>query len=535
MNFILSRAGRPLLMLAVSAVSLLHSNGQATPAGTRAPASSRVDVFGGFSTFRPFNSDIYRQSYNPIGGATISASGYFTSAFGINAEYSHFYNHPDYCLSTIEAGPIARYQFGSLVPFAHVLGGAARVGPSYGHSGSNSACTWGWAATAGGGIDYVVPAASLHNRLAIRPLQADFQYSYVNYGAQVAPNTFTGGIGRITAVKLSAGVVLRLGESSAPEPARFGCVAQPVTVFPGDPITVEGTLMGMDKGRSQPVYTWTSTGGGITGTESGAHIDTSAMSPGDYIVTGRVRGGRGATRNAECTTAFRVVANAPPTVACSATPAKIVPGGFTTISASAKSPANRPLNYSYGTTAGQITGSGPTATLAAADVNPGQIKVTCNVVDDRGQAAFATVMVDVMTPEPPPVVPAPAARKLCSLSFERDRKRPVRVDNEAKGCLDDIALQLTRDPGATLVIVGKHDAGEKPEAAAERTLNVKQYMTDEKGIDASRIQVRTGENTGRTVDDILVPQGATWDPVGTTSVDPAQIHRHGEPYSRDRR
>jgi hypothetical protein len=121
------------------------------------------------------------------------------------------------------------------------------------------------------------------------------------------------------------------------------------------------------------------------------------------------------------------------------------------------------------------------------------------------------------------------------VSFERDRKRPVRVDNEAKACLDEIALQLTRDANATLVVVGKHDATEKPDAAAERTLNVKQYMTDEKRIDPSRIQLRTGENTGRVVDDVLVPQGATWDPVGTTSFDPSQIHRHGEPYSRDRR
>jgi hypothetical protein len=156
-------------------------------------------------------------------------------------------------------------------------------------------------------------------------------------------------------------------------------------------------------------------------------------------------------------------------------------------------------------------------------------------VDDRGQAASTAVMIEIATPPPPPVAPAPAARKLCSTSFERDRKRPVRVDNEAKACLDDIALQLTREPSATLVVVGKHDTGEKPDAAAERTLNVKQYMTDEKGIDASRIQIRTGENTGRTVNNVLVPQGAAWDPVGTTSFDPSQIKRHGEPYSRDRR
>jgi hypothetical protein len=312
----------------------------------------------------------------------------------------------------------------------------------------------------------------------------------------------------------------------------FRCVAQPSTVLPGEAVIIQADVVGAESSQKAPVYSWSSTGGQVVSTEAGARVNTSGVMAGDYIVTGRIQHGRGKLRNAECRTGFRMVANVPPTVMCSANPTRIVPGGFTTISATAQSPNNRPLNYSYGTTAGQITGTGPSATLAAADVNPGTVKVTCNVVDDRGQAAAATATVEIATPPPTPVAPAPAARKLCSISFERDRKRPVRVDNEAKACLDDIALQLTREPSATLVIVGKHDAGEMPDAAAERTLNVKQYMTAEKRIDPTRIQVRTGENTGRALDNVLVPQGATWDPVGTTSFNPSQVQRHGEPYSR---
>jgi hypothetical protein len=142
------------------------------------------------------------------------------------------------------------------------------------------------------------------------------------------------------------------------------------------------------------------------------------------------------------------------------------------------------------------------------------------------------VAVEVITPPPPPVAPPPTTHNLCSVSFKRDRKRPVRVDNEAKACLDDIALQLTHDLNAALVVIGNHDATEKAEAAAERTLNVKQYITKEKGIDPNRIQVRTGDNTGRVVNDVIVPQGATWDPAGTKSFEASEIQRHGEPYSR---
>ena len=110
----------------------------------------------------------------------------------------------------------------------------------------------------------------------------------------------------------------------------------------------------------------------------------------------------------------------------------------------------------------------------------------------------------------------------------------MRVDNEAKACLDSIALELNRESDATLVVVGNHDAQEKPDAAAQRTLNVKQYLTAEKGIDASRIQVRTGEATDRAVDDILVPAGATWDPAGTATFDPTTIPRSGQPYAPTR-
>ena len=150
-------------------------------------------------------------------------------------------------------------------------------------------------------------------------------------------------------------------------------------------------------------------------------------------------------------------------ISCSANPTTILPGGFSTITAAGRSPQNRPLNYSYGTTAGQITGTGTTATLTAADVRPGTINVTCNVVDDRGQFRLRTATITVVAPPPPPAPPAPAARNLCSVSFERDRKRPVRVDNEAKACLDDIAIELNREPDAVLVVVGKHDPQETPE------------------------------------------------------------------------
>ncbi len=533
MNPISSKVRRVLLLLGASSLLPLLCAAQASPAGSRPPSQSRFELYGGYGYFQPFSSDIYNVKYDSLNaGVVTSLTGYFNPSFGLQGEYAKFFNDPDYCMSTVQGGPVFRHQMGRVVPFLHVIGGGAQIGPSYGHSGSASPCTWGWAVTGGGGIDYILGAASLRNHLALRLVQADFHYSDVDYGKQLAPNSLTGGVGQISAYRLSAGFVLRFGEVTPPLPASYGCEVQPVNIFPGDPITVTGRVINFDENKKHlPLYTWNSTGGKITGNAGGATINTAGLAAGDYTVTGRVSSGSGPTQHAECTASFRVTAYEPPTVACSVNPNTIQPGGVSTITASGRSPQNRPLNYSYGTSAGQITGTGQTATLTAADVPPGTVNVTCNVVDDTGKSASATATVAVVAPPPAPVPPAPAAQKMCSISFERDRKRPVRVDNEAKGCLDDIALALNRQSDAVLVVVGKHDPLEKPEAAAERTLNVRQYLTDEKGIDASRILVRTGETTGRTVDNVLVPPGATWDTGGTTSFDPARVQRHGEAYA----
>jgi hypothetical protein len=522
------------MTMAMCCAAPLVAAAQAAPAGSSLPGLSVVDLFGGYSYLDPLGSDIYGQEYTALpGGFGSSVTGYFSRAFGIQAEYNKFYNDPDYCFSTAQAGPVYRHQIGRLVPFAHLLGGAAQVGPSYEHNGASlNQCYWGWATAAGVGVDYVLAAPSLHNRLAIRPIEADFQYTNVNFGKQTYPGALTGGQSQITAYRLSAGFVLRLGEMEPPLPAAMSCELQPVSVYPGDPITVTGSVVNLkSSSKVGPTYTWTTTGGKLARANGGATIATAGLAPGDYTVGGRVNEGLAPDEHADCTASFRVMGYEPPTVACSANPTSIPPGGFATITAGGHSPQNRPLNYSYGTSAGQITGSGTTGTLAAADVPPGVISVSCNVVDDLGKSASGATTVTVVAPPPPPPPPAPVAQPLCSVSFERDRKRPVRVDNEAKGCLDDIALALNRQADAVLVVVGKHDPEEKPDAAAERTLNVKQYLTEEKGIDPNRIEIRTGETTGRTVDNVLVPPGATWDTEGTTSFDPTRVQRHGQPYA----
>jgi hypothetical protein len=504
------------------AVSTLSAAAQAIKtASTPPPEPSRFDLYGGYGYLHPVNSDIGNIQYQPINpGAVVSVTGYFNRYLGVQAEGSFFPSGPNDCVFTAQAGPIFRYQKNRFVPFVHVLAGGAKVGgPIF------QPCTWGWGATSGVGLDYILPA--FNNRIAIRPIQADFHYSHVDYGPS-GIGSITGGVGDIYAYRLSAGVVLRLGQVTPPPPVQLGCTVQPANVFPGDPITVTATASNLDL-KKKATYTWTTNGGTIIGTDSAATVSTAGLAPGDYTVSGHVSEGIRPGQQANCTASFRVHAYEPPTITCSANPSTVMPGDPSTITSIANSPQNRTLTYSYSASAGQIASSTAIATLVTTGAPPGTVSITCNVVDDLGKQATANTSVTITAP-PAPV--APQTRALCSISFERDRKRPVRVDNEAKGCLDEVALTLNRDTTSKLVIVGKHSADETPDAAAQRTLNVAQYLTEEKGIDPSRIEMRTGGDLNRSLDNILVPAGASFTPGDTNTFDSNSVKRQGQPYGK---
>ena len=238
-------------------------------------------------------------------------------------------------------------------------------------------------------------------------------------------------------------------------------------------------------------------------------------------MTGHVSEGTKPGQFADCTANLTVKQFEPPTVACSVNPTSVQPGGTATVSAQGVSPQNRPLTYTYSASAGQISGTGNSATVNTAGAPTGPITITCNVQDDKGQTASSTATVNVEAPPPPP--PAPTVKQLCSINFERDTRRPARVDNEAKACLDDVALNLQQQADATAVVVGEAASTERnaDTLAAQRGVNTKDYLVKEKGIDASRITVRTGTQGNKEVEDYLVPSGANFDNdvQGTTAVD----------------
>lgn len=96
-------------------------------------------------------------------------------------------------------------------------------------------------------------------------------------------------------------------------------------------------------------------------------------------------------------------------------------------------------------------------------------------------------------PAAPPVAtapPPPQAPVRDTIDFDHGK---ARVTNIAKARLDAVALRLRDNPRATVMVTGYPDAGSgarQETLARQRAENVKQYLIERHGIDASRITTR---------------------------------------------
>lgn len=539
-----------IVALATTALAPLAARAQeekkpaAKPAVT-ADSPSRWDVFVGYSYLAPKDTvnvltpggtyqDVDYKSANI--GFTESVSYYFGKYVGWQVDSGQHALTTDSGSSnggffTISTGPVFRYPTSDITIFAHALAGGARVGGPL-HEPYN----WGPQIMAGGGLDYETPL--LNHHLAIRVFQADYEYIHENWG----PGVY-GGRANINAARLSAGLVFHIGTIAPPLPPTITCSATPSSVYPGDPVELTATASGLNP-KQNAIYTWS--GDEVTGSGTTAKVATGSLAPGTYTVKCAVKEGKPGKEglkpweNAEGTATYTVKQFEPPTVSCSASPSTIKPGETSVITSSGVSPQNRPLTYTYSAQAGTISGNSSTETYSSTGAPTGPVDITCGVSDDKGQTASSTTLVTIVAPPPPP---QPHVETLCSISFSKDTAHPTRVDNEAKACLDEVALDLQKSSDAKAVVVGNANAKEQAktakqaafaakhknakvlDSAAQRAVNTKDYLVTEKGIDPSRISVATGTEDSQSVENYLVPAGAdfTSDVKGTTPVDESSL------------
>ncbi|HWY57902.1 MAG TPA: outer membrane beta-barrel protein [Terriglobales bacterium] len=484
------------------------------------------------TSFTAPNGTKFNESFNCAGGGGTFAYN-FTSLLGIAADLGgcKYFGETVPALSSKLSGTDFTYMFGprftfrsasAFRPFFEVNFGGNRLSLSCNSGTPCSGITYtkdAFALTAGGGFDI-----KLSKKFALRLIQAEYLYTRFGNSCQFA---LCSDNNNQNSFRLKSGIVIGWGFPETEQPSA-SCSVQPSEVMVGEPITATATGSNFNPKHTLS-YTWSATGGNVTGKGNTASIDTTGLAGGSYTVTAHItdakmkKGG-----DASCSASYTVKEppKNPPTMSCSGSPSSLQGGGSSTITCNCSSPDNIPVTVaSWTATGGSVSGSGNTGTLNTSGASTGPITVTATCTDSRGLSSQASTQVTVENPPPPP----PQASKLtdCDFSNMAKIKKPWRVDNECKGKLDDVAKNLQQNADNKLVIVGNADPSEtRPYLAAERAVNSKAYLTSgeaQLGIDPSRIETRTDSAGTKTAEYWIEPAGATFSETGTQPVDESQV------------
>lgn len=415
-------------------------------------------------------------------------------------------------VSTYSLGPRFTWRTEGMNLFAHTL-----LGDN--HLTSPVGARNGIGAILGGGIDLPIV-----KRISLRLIEADYQWARQNFASVVPASQPDLRRSSFEGARLRSGVVFNFG--GEPEvPPSATCSVDHAEVMQGEPVTATVATSNFNP-KHTLTYAWSGNGGTVSGKDTTATIDTKGVAGGNYTVTAHVTDPK-MKKNGEatCTANYTVKEppKNPPTMSCSANPTSLQTGGTATITCNCTSPDGVPVTVGgWSASGGNISGSGNTATLNTTGASPGPITVSATCTDSRGLTANSSSQVTVENPPPPP----PKASKLSQCDFPNEKK-PWRVDNTCKAILDDVALRMQQEADAKLVIVGNAEPSEKRKnLAAERALNSKAYLSGgeaKQAIDASRIEVRTGNGGTKTAEYWVVPAGATFDSAGTEPVDETKV------------
>jgi outer membrane protein OmpA-like peptidoglycan-associated protein len=306
-----------------------------------------------------------------------------------------------------------------------------------------------------------------------------------------------------------------------PLPPTIACSISPREVFPGDRVIATATARGLNP-KLNTLYTWT--GDGVTGNGATANINSSALSPGTYIVRGSLKEGKPGKEGekpwqvASCSASYTVKEFEPPTASCSASPASLNPGDSSTITVQSVSPQNRPLTYSYQASRGTIGGSGAGATYSSAGASAGPVQITSIVTDDKGHTASCTTSVTIQAPPPPPPpTPSPelvARLRLHSVFFPTAQPREQNPEGglveSQQATLTSLATDfksyLTLKPDGRLTLTGHSDPRGTPESnqklSERRVARAKAFLV-EQGISEASIDTEgVGEEHQLSKDEV---------------------------------
>jgi hypothetical protein len=331
-----------------------------------------------------------------------------------------------------------------------------------------------------------------------------WRYLYENYrpsNHQFVYNTATSGA--------LAGFYYTFG-GKPPVPVTASCSASPAEVWSGDPVTLTATGANFNP-KHTVTYAWTGNAGKLSSADAEkATIDTAGLAPGSYSASATITDAKQKKNNsATCSENFTIKQPQPPMVSCSANPTTIAIGEAATVTMTASDPQGWPLTYSWTNSGGTLSGSGTSVTVTATNADAGNaITVTGTATDARANLS-ASCTASVNTPA---VVKCTTIEDWGECTFEKNPKKPWRVDNDCKDTLDKLSLRLQQMPTGKVDIVGYTDESESVDVqtlGAQRSVNAKYYLTTDgpNKVDASRVTPRQGGAKGKATHFYFVPEG----------------------------
>jgi outer membrane protein OmpA-like peptidoglycan-associated protein len=195
---------------------------------------------------------------------------------------------------------------------------------------------------------------------------------------------------------------------------------------------------------------------------------------------------------------------------CSTDRSTVLAGENAEITANVNDASGTAMRFTWQANGGKVIGSGSMVQFDTSGLAPGTYTVTGRAENELHAASDCTAAITVQAPPPPP-----QASKISSCDFAPGS---ARADNVCKRNLDDAAVRLQSDPKSKVVLVGYADPKEanSEKLASARAASGQKYLQEQKGIDASRVEVRTAawqagaDQENRRVDIIFVPDGASY-------------------------
>jgi hypothetical protein len=287
-----------------------------------------------------------------------------------------------------------------------------------------------------------------------------------------------------------------------------GTISESCTASPNQ--TVQLAANATDPDGDTLLYTYTTTGGRVTGDGANVSWDLAGVQPGTYTSTVEVDDGCGCVAFSSTTVTVAECTNCIPpcpTIEISCPTDQVVAGSPATASVNVTGGGNFNVTYNWTVSAGTISGG------------QGTPSITIDTTGLAGQNVTATVELGGLAP-------SCDRTKSCSFSVAGPTIGPRKFDeyadlrfNDEKARLDNFAIQLQQEPGTQgyYVIFGSCD-GE----ADQRSGRAVDYLVNNRGIDRSRITVVNGGCREQlTVELWLRPTGATEPtPSNSATVDP---------------